>query len=306
MIDFSRGRGPIDSAGRCESPPLDRASEGVLPPIPPVPTLSTHDVSNASRGVGSVASNPFCTRFVQPGALSYRFSGADKKSEADESQQRRRELLQRLMRCRRSLIIGPHGSGKTTLLYSLLPTLGRHFEPIVTIRLSCPVANGFRSWSQEARKNATTIFSQQAELTRGGLLVVDGLEQLSCAARLRMRSTARRHRHWVLGTSHRPLAGFTELCRTGVTRPLIESLAESLLADADAPVAARIRQELKGRDLDRVVNLRDLWFEMYDVVAKMEACRPAGVASLHASGDRRSNAPICPDCISEPTRGAAH
>lgn len=181
-----------------------------------------------------------------------------------------RALLQRLLRCRRGLIIGPHGSGKSTLLQSLLPTLRQRFGDVAQVRLSAPAANGLRARRRQTQENARLAQVHQAGLCEGGLLIVDGMEQLSSLARLRVLAAAWRRRHHVLGTSHHRLSGFTELFRTEVTESLIESLAESLLAGAAAEVASVVRRELSQRDLARVANIRDLWFEMYDVVAKIE------------------------------------
>lgn len=61
-------------------------------------------------------SNPFSTRFIRPGATTYRFpTGVSAHTLADQF------FRQHLGR---AAIVGPHGSGKTSLLYALAPYLG--------------------------------------------------------------------------------------------------------------------------------------------------------------------------------------
>ncbi len=61
-------------------------------------------------------SNPFCSRFVRPGAIGYHFPAG----ESVES------IVERLHACQwRGALVGPHGSGKSTLLHALLPALNR-------------------------------------------------------------------------------------------------------------------------------------------------------------------------------------
>ena len=58
--------------------------------------------------------NPFSTRFVEPGAIAYRFPNADGLA----------ALVRRLDETGGwGQLVGPHGSGKSTLLASLLPAL---------------------------------------------------------------------------------------------------------------------------------------------------------------------------------------
>jgi hypothetical protein len=47
---------------------------------------------------------------------------------------------------------------------------------------------------------------------------------------------------------------------------LIQSLADRLLEDASPSVVEIVSRELKCRDLQACTNVRDLWFELYDIV----------------------------------------
>ena len=80
-------------------------------------------------------SNPFCTRFVRPGAIPYRFDTQDGESDCGEAAEK---LLEQLASRRFGLIVGEHGSGKSTLLQTLIPKLDDRFVEVRTIADSCP------------------------------------------------------------------------------------------------------------------------------------------------------------------------
>ncbi len=62
------------------------------------------------------AENPFSTRHVRPGALSFLFARGDSTAALVEQLQRNGW---------RGQITGPHGAGKSTLLATLVPELQR-------------------------------------------------------------------------------------------------------------------------------------------------------------------------------------
>ncbi len=70
----------------------------------------------------------------------------------------------------------------------------------------------------------------------------------------------------MLATSHAPLRGMTIMHETEVNRTLVDSLAASLLAEAPRELAQVVNGELGNRDWSTLTNVRDLWFELYDVV----------------------------------------
>jgi hypothetical protein len=102
-------------------------------------------------------------------------------------------------------------------------------------------------------------------LARGGLMVVDGIEQLGLASRCQLTHIARSKQQFVLATSHRDLWPFSTLFRTQVTADLIADLADLLVADAPAALRTAIQRELRTRPLTTLENVRELWFELYDV-----------------------------------------
>lgn len=77
---------------------------------------------------------------------------------------------------------------------------------------------------------------------------------------------AKRRGQAVLATSHLPVGGMTVLHETEVTTGLVSRLTESLLTEASPHVAKIVRAELGRQDWSTLTNVRDLWFELYDVV----------------------------------------
>jgi energy-coupling factor transporter ATP-binding protein EcfA2 len=217
----------------------------------------------ASERIAGHQSNPFCTRFVRPGSIEYRFAadGSDENSHKTLG-----EIVGRLDQHRAGLIVGAHGSGKTTLLHSLGPWLSEAFPDIAKVHLFAPPSQRMLDRLQHARRWATIVHGQQARLRDGGLLIIDGLEQLWHRDLRRLLRKTSRQGQTLLATSHSPLAGMTILHRTHVDGKLVSSLARSLLSDASTKVAEIVDHELQRQDWSRLTNVRDLWFELYDIV----------------------------------------
>lgn len=173
----------------------------------------------------------------------------------------------RQLACRGTgLIVGPHGSGKSTLLQTLRPVLQQRYSAVDWVRLTAPVS--LPPWSRLRRRvsNAGAIGERLRDLPPGGLLVVDGLEQLHAAGRCWLRASLRGSGCDLLATSHRPLAGYATLFRTRITAPIVRELTESLVSTASPAVQAAVGRSLRRRDADCIDNLRDYWFDLYDVV----------------------------------------
>ena len=220
--------------------------------------------------VSTPASNPFATRFVRPGSLPYRFDAAITEAESDANF---REIVRRLDRHQTGLIVGPHGSGKTTLLHALAPWLSHRYPQIANVRLTasawCGAASSLRcrvDKIRHRRRLARLVESQQSRLGGGGLLILDGAEQLSPVDWTRLRWRVGRRGQKMLATSHAPRWGVPILWETAVNGVLVESLTQSLLAAASPEVVKIVRRELLAQDWSTLTNVRDLWFDMYDVV----------------------------------------
>lgn len=235
-------------------------------------------------------SNPFATRFTRPGALTYRFCPVDRadlpaigdQTEAGKPSSAAIDpgdggspsdhgpsidrLVRGVMEKRFGLIVGPHGTGKSTLLHTLTPAFRERFSEVQSIRLDgCPTGGVRERW-RHARRVGRQVMSVASQAGRGALIVVDGIEQVLPWQRRRLLWGCRRRHQVVLATSHRSLPGLHVLYETRIHANLIEQLIDQLLDQASPEVEALVRAELERRDLDRVGNLRDFWFELYDVV----------------------------------------
>jgi len=193
----------------------------------------------------SPQSNPFSTRFIQPGAISYLFPANVNAA----------QLVERLAKNGWwGEITGPHGSGKSTLLASLVPQLILARKQPLQVTLH----NGERSLAQHgetlARADARTI------------VIVDGYEQLWSWNRWRLRRFCRRRQAGLIVTSHAS-TGLPPLYACAVDRQTAAEILKRLLP-AESPVGQA--------DLDHALaangqNLRDALFELYDLYEQRQA-----------------------------------
>lgn len=247
--------------------------------------------------------NPFATRFTRPEAVAFQCPGSggvpghsihssehrqtigrrlaaeaslSRISLSNENQRSDtadfcHQIIGRLKCVKCGLIVGPHGSGKTTLLHTLMPFLVSAFQSdglaqVGRLQLTMPLDNTRWSRFRHARESVSAAFDCLRGLRPGGLLVIDGIEQLKS---MHLRSLLRKSKSrgvYLLATSHTGVAGLSVLYQTVVDVMLIKSLANRLLEDASPSVVELVSRELQGRDLDACTNVRDLWFELYDIV----------------------------------------
>jgi hypothetical protein len=212
--------------------------------------------------------NPFCTRFVRPGAIEYVFAPAAAAGQPTGPE----SIADQLLPLRRGLILGPHGSGKSTLVRTLLPQLRCRFTAVDVVQTHASPSRTWQARAVHARRLARATRDCQTKLPRGGLLVVDGLEQLHWLDRRRLIRAAARSNQWLLGTGHQPLGGFHTIFQTVVTAELLLGLTESLLQQTPSRVARPVRAELQRRDLCQVSDVRGLWFDLYDVAQSQSPC----------------------------------
>ncbi|HBT77721.1 MAG TPA: hypothetical protein DEB39_12540 [Planctomycetaceae bacterium] len=185
----------------------------------------------------SPRTNPFSTRFHEPGALGFLFSDGDSAE----------RLLERFIRfdgC--AQIVGPHGSGKTTLLRTLMPLLAARFPSPDPREIA--LHDGQRRLPEE-------FWSENAGC-RNRLVVIDGYEQLSFFERLRLRCSCRR----LLVTTHRAAWRMPVLCREVSSPDRFVRLVRLLHAD---PVF-KADEELRSLYRAHHGNCRDAFFELYE------------------------------------------
>jgi energy-coupling factor transporter ATP-binding protein EcfA2 len=229
-----------------------------------------------------VASNPFATRFTRPGQLPFLFTDQVESELANDDAMR--QLAANLIRQRRGLIVGPHGTGKSTLLHSLLPHLTGAFSSILSVHLTRgESAKWVHRWHHQREINRHLRDCRRSAKSRS-LLLLDGAEQVTTWQRARLLRWSHAREVSILATSHRSLRGLPVLYRTCLNATLISRLTSRLLQNTSAEVHSLVGSQLDRHDLNAVSNLRELWFELYDVVqpallpsSVLQSQRPASV-----------------------------
>lgn len=226
-------------------------------------------------------SNPFATRYTRPGSLRYRFDilangEIANPSVADQGRAQLDAIAGGLDGCRFGVIVGPHGSGKSTLLHTLMPALEARFHSVSVLRLTGSTETRFvQLWRKRFVVNRQVRSFRMAErdssamdslARRSRMWIIDGAEQIPRWQQRGLLHWCRRRGLAVLATSHTPLPGMHVLYRTELSAHLIAGLTAELVEQSRPEISSLVQAELQHRELDRVTNLRDLWFEMYDVV----------------------------------------
>jgi hypothetical protein len=193
--------------------------------------------------------NPFSTRFIQPGAISYRrFDGGSLT-----------ELAERFLELptKRAIIFGPHGSGKSTLVASLVDQWNR-LRPQQKI-------HQLRFTTSES---PTRSLNAALRLwTPASIVILDGYEQLRFWSRTKITWHAKYRSIRILATAHRLIPGFVPLWQTSVCHLSSHWVIEHLLAETSNPEsAARLldSDDWKRSRAKHGQNLRESLFDMYD------------------------------------------
>ena len=193
--------------------------------------------------------NPFSTRFIQPGAIPYQcFEGSTVSDLAER-------FLQ--LTSKRGSIVGPHGSGKSTLVESMIPILGarRPETNIHQLRFSTD-----QLASHSLKKSI-------AQWTRSSIVILDGYEQLGFWSRLMVEWAARSRSISILATAHQPLRGFETVWETSVDDSSSRWVVEQLLQQSGPSNGSNELLESEDWARSRAAhgqNLRESLFDMYD------------------------------------------
>lgn len=213
-----------------------------------------------------IRANPFCTRFVRPGAIEYRFG--------DDHQDQLQSIYASIKSSARSLIIGPHGSGKSTLIHSLRPLLEQHYRTVIGFQLCDHRPARWPNRRRIAADRWREIRERLDQLDRRDLLIIDGIEQLRAMDRFRLWGRNGQSRPAILATSHRKLVAYSVVFETKLDQHRITVLTEQLIKSCTPPVAGLVRNKLANQDWERPFNLRDFWFDCYDEVQTYQRHTP--------------------------------
>jgi GTPase SAR1 family protein len=208
-----------------------------------------------------IASNPFATCKVRPGAIPYLF----------EEENGLGSLVDRLAgNGWWGEIVGPHGSGKSTLLVAIVQELSRRNVHVVRHRLSenSPrLPSGWRS----------TLRPMDSERTQP-VLVVDGFERLGRWRRGLVKRRCQLMRCGLIVTAHEPV-GLPPFVQTRITTGSARRVIGHLMPEAFPFLSEDELLQLLQR---RAFNLREVLFDLYDV---FEQKKRAGLTPRSITAD---------------------
>ena len=226
----------------------------------------TPAVARLAGAASAVAlrSNPFSTRFIQPGAIPFVFPAGSRRSATCAQGWRQSGWW--------GEITGPHGSGKSTLLAALIPRLD-----------SSRASDRFKSRCTTANDRSPGVATALAPSRRAARsLIVDGYEQLWSWNRLLLRRFCRRRRAWADGHGARADGIAAAVCLTAVDQHDRRRGARPLAAGRIARRAGGFGScacPANGQ------NLRDALFELYDLYEQRQASQePTKVNSRAGRG----------------------
>lgn len=234
-------------------------------------------------------SNPFASRYVRPGELAFRLmregdAGYVQAFCAERQHAFIDDFVTRLREVCCGAIVGEHGTGKSTLLRELAGRLESEMPGGGWVQLTQTDRVG------KTLGNIRTVSRCLRTVAPGGVLVIDGAEQLPAIVRHWIAKKCRRARQFALMTSHHDLAGFVTLHRTELSPALINGLVHELLSDVHTNVSPSLRAHLQNHlqsvNLGEVRNLRDLWDDLYEVAESNGPARAVS-ASRTMSSDRK-------------------
>lgn len=200
-----------------------------------------------------IASNPFSTRFVAPGAVEYFFQeGISAKSIIDKL----------AFNQWRGQIVGPHGTGKTSLLWALYRELqslhgtGSEFEPsrVEFIQFQGKIDGGTPAEKELAHDSMSlpTSFPRHIRF-------VDGFEQMSWLARRQMSSQSKIPGEGLIVSSHRKLP-LPTIFESEANARHFRSIVAKLMLGRTFFSNAEIDEALSSNH----GNIREALFELYD------------------------------------------
>ena len=175
------------------------------------------------------SSNPFSTRFVSPGQLS--FIGME-EGWLDEL------AAVLIQQNGNGQIVGPHGVGKTTLSFELERRVARLNDtrtPFRFVRKIISPQQTIRSGHQSAS------FESSPQKT---VLVLDGFERLSWFQRVALVKACQRKQIGLLLTTHRAVWGVPKLVSLKPDQDRFESVVKELTCDCEFQISRECLAEI--------------------------------------------------------------
>ncbi|MEZ6114975.1 MAG: AAA family ATPase [Pirellulaceae bacterium] len=195
-------------------------------------------------------SNPFSTKFVQPGAIDYVLPEGTTWD----------KLLKLFIRNQlRGQVVGPHGVGKSTFLCSFL----LHLSTDTGIKVT-------RINLQANRRDWSLVRTELAKLPAAGqmrhVLVIDGFEQLNMYQRWYTRWRTHRAGSGLLVTVHQAERKLPLLFHASHDWQRFQSLVAKLLSEHSANRPLLDKQTIASVYQQHATagNLREVLFELYD------------------------------------------
>ena len=219
--------------------------------------------------IESTKSNPFCSRFLQPGHIPFCFPGTESISQlADRIRAPRGTRAPRGKTAQAALrlsIVGPHGSGKSTLLHQVWQELRSDRQS------DCLSDSGLIVLHSSSNKLAA-LRSILRQIHRDPWCLIDGYEQIPRWAQFLVVAWAKPRGVALCVTAHRLPWMFQTLWETRVDAQVESHVIECLLANVaakDCGPASVISDLLESPHWaasrqKHQENLRESLFDMYD------------------------------------------
>jgi len=219
--------------------------------------------------IESATSNPFCSRFLQPGHIPFCFPGTESISQlADRIRAPLGKGAPRGNSAQAALrlsIVGPHGSGKSTLLHQLCQELRGNRQS------NCLSDSGLVVLHSSSNKLAA-LRAILGRIHRDQWCLIDGYEQIPRWAQFLLVAWAKPRGVALCVTAHRLPWMFQTLWETRVDAQVESHVIECLLANVAAKDGGRssvisdLLQSPHWADSRQKhqENLRESLFDMYD------------------------------------------
>ena len=170
-------------------------------------------------------------------------------------------LLGRLNSVRLAAIVGNHGTGKSTLLHTLAAELESRFPDGRWVQLTRDKGLSFAERFREIWSSCRVTLREQKSLADGGVLVIDGAEQLPSWVRAALARRTQQRGQVCLITTHQPINHFETIYQTSLGGELLEFLTDQLTNSCDDPF---LKKSVRSRIAQPIDNARVLWSDLYD------------------------------------------